>query len=272
MKPKVLLVVGMLMVAAMGTGRADIPVIDAPQLDQHSKTAATKIKLAPVVSDHAKARTGIHCATTTGQKGAVKNNAAAPDATAGAKAVTSAAPSFPTTVDPAATGAALATQTQGSQTATVVAGVVGNQQTVTAASADYAAQGGQVGSSATVMAAWDANTSVRVQNGLSLNTVIGVANLLAEALNIANLATVRQSSQAAGSLTYPRPPGPSCPATMSGRGSIIDPCVAANSVCLTAAPRAAPSAACVERRFLDSYGNVIFYLATVQELNAAQGN
>ena len=36
------------------------------------------------------------------------------------------------------------------------------------------------------------------------------------------------------------------------------------------APGAAPTASCVERRTLDSYGNVIFYLATVQELNAAQ--
>ena len=159
--------------------------------------------------------------------------------------------------------ALVSTQYEGSQTASVGAGVVANQSAIQSGNSDYTSKSGQVGSSLTVMAAFDANTGIRTQNGVTFNTVIGSANLLVQALNLINLATVNQSSQSGGALTYPVPtttrPSPICPAGSQGLGTIASPCVGTNSTCLTAG---APANACVERRYIDTYGNVIYYLTS----------
>ena len=49
--------------------RADVPTIDAAQLDQHTNIANTKVKLIPIVTNHATADQGIHCAATRGKRG-----------------------------------------------------------------------------------------------------------------------------------------------------------------------------------------------------------
>ena len=249
------------------SARADVPTIDAAQLDQHTNIANTKVKLIPIVTNHATADQGIHCAATKGQKGAVTNTTATPNAATGASAVQSAAPSAPTAVSSTATGPTLALQNQGSQTAAVASGISADQQTVTSGTSALSSQGSQVGTSPTVMSAWDANSSARTQQGLTFNNVIGAVAGLAQAYNVANMASIQISSQSGSSLAYPNPAASGgtnnslCPTWAVGSGTSTSPCVARTSNCTAA------SATCVEQRYVDSYGNVIFYLASLQDLN-----
>ena len=248
---------------------ADIPTIDAAQLDQHTHTANTKVKLVPVVTNHATARQGVHCATTTGQKGTVSNTAAPANTAVGQNAVQSSAPGTPTTVTTGATGATLSVQDQGSQTAAVAAGATGSQQTVTNGSSALTQQGATVGTSQTVMAAWDANSAARTQQATTFNNVISAITTLTQAYNVANLAHVEIASQSGSSLSYPSTsptPGAGasfCPAWATGAGTSASPCTAKTSNCTAA------SAICLVQRTVDSYGNVIYYLASVQSLNQA---
>ena len=248
-----------------GAAHADIPTNDAAQLDQHTTTSNTEIKLVPVTTDHAKARSGIHCASTTGQKGAVKNTAVAPNSATGAAAVNSSAPSFPTAMQSGTSGAPLGEQYDGSQTAAVAAGVAGGQQSATGGNSNYASQTSQVGNSPTVMAAWDANSSARTQNGITFDSVIETASLIAQAYNLANMASVEQMSQAGGTLGYSpvQPVWPRCRAGTAGQGTLASPCVKTASTCSVV------SSSCVESRYIDSYGNVIYYLAAAQSGFAA---
>ncbi len=240
--------------------RADIPTIDAAQLDQHANTSAAKVKLVPVVTDHATSRRGIHCATTKGRKGSVLNTAAPANTAAGQSAVQSSAPGAPTAVASGATGADLAAQYQGSQTAGVAADVAGGQQTVANGSAALTQQGASVGTSQTVMAAWDANSIARAQQGTTFNNVISAVTALAQAYNLANLASVELASRSGASLTYPTPTtgGSLCPSGATGMGTSSNPCAVKSSNCTKA------SATCVVQRAIDSYGNVIYYLASLQ--------
>ncbi len=247
--------------------RADIPTLDAAQLDRHTNTANTKVQLVPVVTNHKSANQGIRCATTTGKKGATTNTTATPNAAAGNSTVLSSAPNVPTAVAPAATGPNLALQTQGAQTSAVASGVVADQQTVASGASALSSLGSQVGSSQTVMAAWDANSSARAQQGLTFNNVIGAVAGLAQAYNVANLANIQIASQSGSSLAYPTPTPTSgtatslCPKGATGAGTSASPCVAKSSNCTSA------SSSCVEQRTIDSYGNVVFYLASLQNLN-----
>ena len=118
------------------------------------------------------------------------------------------------------------------------------------------------------MAAWDANSTARTQQGLTFNNVIAAMIGVAQAYNIANMANIQIASQSGSSLAYPTPATPPsgsptslCPAWATGAGTSASPCVAKTSNCT------ARSATCVEQRYVDSYGNVIFYLASVQDLN-----
>ena len=249
--------------------RADIPTIDAAQLDQHANTANTKVKLVPVVTNHATARQGVHCATTTGQKGTVANTAAPANAAVGQNAVQSSAPGTPTTVTTGAAGASLGVQDQGRQTAAVAAGAAGSQQTVSNGSSVLSQQGATVGTAPTVMGAWDANSIARTQQATTFNNVIAAVTMLAQAYNVANLARVEIASQSGASLNYPTlspttgATASQCPTGATGAGTSSSPCTTKSSNCTAA------SATCLVERTVDSLGNVLFYLASVQSLNPA---
>jgi hypothetical protein len=68
-----------------------------------------------------------------------------------------------------------------------------------------------------------------------------------------------RSSNAATSAT----PALACPAGATGSGTADAPCRAA-STCSTTPPGVAPDPACVTARYLDSDGDVLYFLATVQ--------
>jgi hypothetical protein len=250
---------------------ADIPVNDSAQLTQRSQTASTTVKLVPVTTQRQDANSGVKCAVTTGKKATITNPTVQPQSGAGRQAIQSYGPDLPATPDPTAQGAALNSQTLFKSSGDVVAGLEASGSTMTAAQSAFKAAGQQVGTAPTVMAAIDMNSAARLQNNLAWNSAIGSANLWVTALNALNLAMTSDMSRSAlGMRAMPSAAqatsGPVCPIGMVGSGTAADPC-RAPSACSTTPPDSSPDPSCVSARYVDTDGNVTFYLAQMQ--NAA---
>ena len=256
-----------------GSTLADIPTIDSVQLTQHSETAGATVKLVPITSQRQNANSGVKCAVTTGKKANVTDPTVQPQAGAGSQAIQSYAPNMPATPTPGAQGATLSSQTLFNSTGNVVAGLDASRSTLGGAQSAFTAAGQQVGTAPTVMGALDMNSGARLQNNLAWNGAIGSANLWVTAINALNLAMTSDMSRAAigmnaGASSTPSASGsPACPAGMTGSGTVADPCRAAMS-CSTTAPSLPADPACITARYVDSAGNVLFYLARIQAQTA----
>jgi hypothetical protein len=256
---------------------ASIPVNDAAQLTQHSQTASTTVKLVPVTTQRQDANSGVNCAVTTGKKASVTDPTAQPQSGAGSKAIQSYAPDQPAAPDTAAQGAALNNQTLFKSSGDVVAGLDASRQTLSAAQTAFKTAGQQVGTATTVMAAIDMNSAARLQNNLAWNSAIGSANLWVTALNALNLALTSDTSRAALGMratatagATPRQ-GPACPLGMIGAGTAANPC-RAPSTCSTTPAGSPTDPACIVARYVDSDGNVVFYLSQAQSAANAAGS
>lgn len=271
------IVIALIAVAALtAQARAAIPVDDAAQLSQHSLTASTTVKLVPVTTQRKDANGGVKCAVTTGKKANVKDPTVKPQTGAGSQAIRAYAPDMPAAPDPAAQGGALNSQTLFQSSGNVVAGLDASRSTLGAAQSDFQTAGQQVGTGSTIMAAIDMNSAARLQNNLAWNGVIDSTNLWVTALNALNLARTSDTSRAAGGMravavTGGRPgSGPACPAGMIGTGSPTDPC-RTQTGCSTTPPGTTPDPGCVSARYVDTEGNVIFYLAQAQSTPTNDG-
>jgi hypothetical protein len=272
MKLRVAIVVATI-ICGVTSALADIPVDDAAQLTQRSQTASTTVKLVPVTTQRQDANSGVKCAVTTGKKAAITNPTVQPQSGAGSQAIQSYGPDQPATPDPAAQGAALNSQTLFKSSGDVVAGLGASCSTMAAAQSAFKAAGQQVGTAPTVMAAIDMNSAARLQNNLAWNSAIGSANLWVTALNALNLAMTSDMSRSAlGMRATARAAqatsGPVCPVGMVGSGTAADPC-RAPSACSTTPPGSSPDLSCVSGRYVDTDGNVIFYLAQAQNAASA---
>ncbi|HEV7325578.1 MAG TPA: hypothetical protein VGN91_10940 [Bosea sp. (in: a-proteobacteria)] len=252
--------------------RANVPVNDAAALTQRSEQSATTIKLVPVTTKRQDANKGVKCAVTTGKKANVTNPTVEPQSGAGAKTIQSYAPDLPATADPEARGGKLNSQTRFQSTATVVGGVEASRSTISAARTGFQSASQEAGKAETVIGALDMNSAARIQNNLGWNGVISSTNLWVTALNALNLAANSEMSQASSGMRAPVPQNqaPSvsvCPIGMIGTGTAADPC-RAPARCQTTEPGTTPDPACVAARTTDSNGNVLFYLAAIQ--NAAR--
>lgn len=262
-----ILAVGLAFIATPGF--ANIPVNDAAQLTQRSQTASTTVKLVPVTTQRQDANNGVKCAVTTGKRATVTDPTVQPQSGAGSQAVRSYGPDLPVTPNPAAQGASLNSETLFKSSGDVVAGLDASRSTMTAAQSAFRAAGQQVGTAPTVMAAIDMNSAARLQNSLAWNGAIGSANLWVTALNALNLALNSDMSRAAigmrATITSTQPArGPACPVGMIGTGTEADPC-RIPAICSTTTPGSLPDPSCVSARTIDTDGNVIFYLAQVQD-------
>ena len=261
-----------LVTAFAAQARASIPVDDAAQLTQHSVTASTTVKLVPVTTQRKDANNGVKCAVTTGKKASVTDPTVKPQDGAGSQEIHAYAPDLPATPDPAAQGAALSSQTLFKSSGDVVAGVDASRSTLSAAQSGFKAAGQQVGTATTVMAAIDMNSAARLQNDFAWNGVAGSTNLWVTALNALNLAMASDTSRAAGGMraaaASPQPRGPFCPSGMAGSGTASDPCRTPNG-CSTTPPGTPPDPGCVSARYVDTDGNVVFYLARAQDAAAS---
>lgn len=240
---------------------AAVPTRDAVILERRAQESGHKAELKTILLDHKKKREGINCAVTKGGRGNVQNPESPANPATGSNAVQRYAPGAPAAPLPGATGGTLSEQQLGSETGKVISGVEATQGTVQATTEAYRARSGEVGSAKTIMEAFDQNTSIRIQNGMSWNQTIATANLLVQALNALNLANQSDTSQGARVLVGPRPPllpGRTCPAGMTGTGTAADPC--RPSQCSTTPSGTPADPGCVVRRYVDSDGNVRTYL------------
>ncbi|MCA3640335.1 MAG: hypothetical protein IOC63_00545 [Methylobacterium sp.] len=240
---------------------AAVPTRDAAILERRAQESGHKTQLKTILLDHKRKREGINCAVTKGGRGNVQNPESPANPATGSNAVQRYAPDAPAAPLPGATGGTLSEQQLGSETGKVISGVEATQGTVQATQGAYRARSGEVGSATTVMEAFDQNSSIRIQNGMSWNQTIATANLLVQALNALNLANQSDASQGARVLVGPQPPvlpGRTCPAGMTGSGSSADPC--RPSQCSTTPSGTPADPACIVRRYVDSDGNVRTYL------------
>lgn len=255
---------------------ADIPVNDAAQLTQRSRTASTTVKLVPVTTQRQDANGGVKCAVTTGKKASITNPTVQPQSGAGSQAIQSYGPDLPASPDPSAQGATLNRQTLFKSSGDVVAGLDASRQSMSAAQSAFQAAGRQVGTAQTVMAAIDMNSAARLQNNLVWNGTTGSANLWVTALNALNLALNSDMSRAAtgmrATVTGTQPAsGPVCPVGMVGAGTAAQPC-RTPTTCSTTAPGVPVDPSCISARTVDSGGNVIFYLGRAQNTANAGSN
>lgn len=256
------------LLALVTAALADIPVEDAQQLTQKIQTSALTTTLVPVQQKQRDGQKGINCATHTGQQGAVQNNTATPNTSAGAAAVQSYDPQMPATPAAYAAGPTLARQNFGSAASNVVAGNMATQATIVSNGPTYLSAAGLVGRSPTIMAGYDQNSSVGTQNGLSWNQVLATANLLVNAYNAINMMRVSQVSQAARGMnfsSYASGIGATannaiCGAGYRGSGTANDPCIlVSGQFC-----QSLLDGGCALRRITDSLGSVIVYLERAQ--------
>lgn len=247
--------------------RADIPVDDAAQLTQRTRTASHTTDTVPVQQKHDKGQKGINCATHTGQRGTTQNNTAQPDAATGAAAVKKYDPHLPATPSPDAKGAAFAKQAYAQSVGDVVAGNAATQATISANDPTYRGASSAVGPAATIMAGYDQNASLGAQNGLSWNQALAAANLLVAAYNAYNISRNAELSQAARAIAFmPWAIGPGaapanavCGPGYAGAGTASSPCLPANGAC-----QSLSDGGCWRYRTYDSQGNVIVYLIRTQ--------
>lgn len=255
---------------------ADIPVDDAAQLTQHSETSSIKVKLVPITTQRQDANSGVKCAVTTGKKANISDPTVQPQSGAGAAKIQGYAPNVPASPTPGAQGAALNSQTFFKSTGDVVSGLDASGSTLTAARSRFQSAAQQVGTAPTVMAAIDMNSAARLQNNFAWNGAIGSANLWVTALNALNLALNSDMSRAAlgmrANSDQPQPAaGARCPTGTVGAGTPNDPC-RVNGVCSTTPPGSSSDPACVTARYVDTNGNVLFYLAGAQAAAQAANN
>ncbi|WID99760.1 hypothetical protein QO058_30675 (plasmid) [Bosea vestrisii] len=249
---------------------AAIPTNDAKQLDEKAATSGTTIKLVPITTQRKTANDGVKCAVTTGKKAEVKDPASKAQAGAGAKTIQAYAPAMPATPAADAKGGALASQNHFKTTGDIVGGLEASRTSLTSAQSAFRQAGQEVGTAKTAMAAFDMNSAARTQNGLAWMGATNATNIWVTAINALNFARTSDRSRGAGGLRMGgglASNGTICPVGMIGSGTTADPCRSA-STCSTTPIGSTPDPACVSARFVDSSGNVLFYLAQSQEQNA----
>jgi len=246
---------------------AAVPVNDAAQLERKSVTSGTTLEMKSVLTQQNQKRAGVKCAVTTGKKGSVQNPSRESNAATGSNAVKPYGPDLPAQPQQGATGGTLNEQTLGATAGKTVAGVDASQGTVGATGDAYRARSGETGRAGTVMQAFDENSSIRVQNGMTWTQATNAVNLWVQALNALNVAAQSDMSQGAGAVNPLTPPAPTpamCPTGYTGTGTAADPCRPPGCAATVT------DGSCVIRRYVDANGNVLTYLALTQSTYALQ--
>lgn len=260
-----------------GEAFANVQVNDGAILDRRGEEGTKKVEI-KTISDQIKASTkGIGCATTTpGKASDVKSPTTTTDASKGGATLQRADPtiaSSPAFTALKGTGSSgqggqgdwtASPRAERTQTQQVLGGIETVQEQIKPNRQVFATMSQGVGQGGTIMEAVDRNSAIRTQTGLTFNQTLQGVAFLAQAFNIANLATAGRTSQATRALTVPAhgSAGPLqtiglCSAGTTGEGSAARPCV--TDVCSSAG-----ASGCVTRRITDAAGNVSYLIEQVQ--------
>lgn len=266
-----LVLIGMITLSAV-PALANVPVGDSALLNRKSETATTITNLKPIVKSTSDKAKGVNCAVTkSGQKADVRDPSTPKNADTGRGIVEKVAPSVQPNPTRGSTAGLAAERNAVAETTDVAASSAARQSSLDAVKQQYESLKPRIGSSETIKASMDENSSIRSQNGIAWNTTIDAANSWTQALNVINMLMVASMSQATGAIRTPQPPispttpvpAPVCPAGTTGSGTSTSPCV--SNRCSTTAYGTTPDPACVIRRYADSTGNVTVYLAHMQD-------
>lgn len=259
---------------------AAIPVEDSAQLTEHARTESTTVKLVPIMTERENASDGVHCAVTTGRKASIADPTVKPKEGAGGQTIRAYAPDLSAMPDPAAKGAAFSIETLFKSSGDVVAGIDASHSTLAAARSGFEAAAQQAGTAPAVMAAFDMNSTARLQNGLALNNVINSASLWVTALNALNLAAVSDTSHAAMAMRASISeshlgPGTACPMDVARASTLADLCGMIQPGCPITPPGSTLAPGCVNPRYVDTDADDVLYLESAENAatsGAAKGN
>lgn len=252
---------------------ANVPVNDSALLNRKSETSTTITTLKPIVETTGKKAKGVNCAVTkSGARADVRDPSTPKDAATGGRIVSGVAPSATPTPTQGSTAGLASERNAVNETTDIAASNAARQSSLASVKQQYESLKPRIGTSETIKASMDENSSIRAQNGIVWNTTVEAANSWTQALNVINMLMVAQMSQASGAIVTPSPPTPptpACPTGTTGAGTATSPCVSTR--CQTTAYGTTPDPACVIRRYADSNGNVTIYLAGVQEAFGLDG-
>lgn len=250
---------------------ANVPVRDSALLDRRTTISGNTTQTKEIQSNLVHKRKGVNCAVREGQKKTdARDPNTVPQKATGTAMIERAVPG--STAAPSGGNAAANGTSQAviSETSEVVASSSARSESLGAMKNQYEGLQGVIGQTDTVKAALDDNSTIRSQNGVAWVQTTESANAWVRALNVMNLFRVALMSSGSGSLTVQppisRPPTPTisaCPAGMTGAGTSENPCV--STACNTTAYGVTPDPACVSRRYVDTTGNVLTFLARQQD-------
>ncbi|MER8846117.1 hypothetical protein [Mesorhizobium australicum] len=231
---------------------AAVPVSDSPILSQRSEDKADKVQIKLIQEDTKSATQGVNCSVTTPKKAQnVKSPKASVDPASGQASLEQANPEIKGSSAFASTGSGSGAvggnageRGQLDITGQVLGGMNGSMSTVAPNRQSFETMGQDIGTDKTVMEAFDRNSAIRAQGGLTFNEVIQATGFFAQAFNVRNIGTATLTSRGSSALVVPTPASPppgsggstSCPGTTSGGGTAGNPCCpSADSACT--APR-----------------------------------
>lgn len=250
---------------------AAVPTRDSALLDRRTSISSNTSQTKVITTNLLQKRKGVNCAVREGQKKTeIRDPNSVPQKASGAALIERAVPGATATPTRGNTAANGTNQAVVSETSEVAASALARSESLGAMKSQYEGQQGVIGQTDTVKAALDDNSTIRAQNGVTWVQTTESANAWGRALNVMNLFRVALMSSGSGALSVqppvsrpPSPPSPACPTGMTGAGTADNPCV--SSACSTTAYGVTPDPACVSRRYVDTTGNVLTFLARQQD-------
>ncbi|WP_136621826.1 MULTISPECIES: hypothetical protein [Mesorhizobium] len=252
----------------LSTAMAAVPVSDSPILSQRSEDKADTVQIKLIQEDTKSATQGVNCSVTTPKKAQnVKSPKASVDPASGRASLEQANPdikgssAFASTVsESGAVGGNAGERSLLDSTGQVLGGMNGSMSTVVPNRRVFETMGQDIGTDKTVMEAFDRNSAIRAQGGLTFNEVIQATGFFAQAFNVRNIGTATLTSRGSSGLVVPTPASPppgssgatSCPGGSSGIGKAGNPCCSSTD------------SACPAPRTTDTVENVSPMLSQIQ--------
>lgn len=251
---------------AGSTAIAAVPVSDSPILSQRSEDKADKVQIKLIQEDTKSATQGVNCSVTTPKKAQnVKSPKASVDPASGQASLEQANPDIEGSSAFASTGSGSGAvggnageRSLLDSTGQVLGGMNGSMSTVAPNKQVFETMGQDIGTDKTVMEAFDRNSAIRAQGGLTFNEVIQATGFFAQAFNVRNIGTATLTSRGSSGLVVPTPPPPgsggstSCPGGSSGVGTAGNPCCSSTD------------SGCTAPRSTDTVENVSPVLSQIQ--------
>ncbi|AVA23836.1 hypothetical protein [Rhizobium sp. NXC24] len=234
--------VALLTISAGSAAMAAVSVSDSSLLSQRSEDKSDKVQIKLIQAGTKSSAQGVNCSLTTPKKaGNVKSPTGTVVPESGRASLEQANPDIKSSTAFASTGSqsgaggsSAGDRSQLDITGQIVGGMNGGLSTVAPNSQVFQTMGQDIGTDKTAMEAFDRNSGIRAQGGLTFNEVIQATGYFAQAFNVRNIGTATMTSRGTSGLVVPAPAPSrssngadgaiSCPKGTSGAGTTSNPC------------------------------------------------